>query len=159
MGVAVRPLNPDGTKTCVDCGRDKDPSRFPPRRRQCLDCKAASKKRAREANPAHTAAILKAWKAANPDKVALYQRRKVMKKYGLTTDDWDRMFAAQGGTCAVCRGGDDRTLHVDHNHVTGVVRALLCWGCNVAIAMAGESSERLRLIASYLEEHDGDARS
>jgi hypothetical protein len=66
------------------------------------------------------------------------------------------MLAAQGGVCAVCRKLNPdrlgRRLHVDHCHETGRVRGLLCTLCNNAIGQAGESPERLRALATYLEE-------
>ena len=51
-------------------------------------------------------------------------------RYGVSKRDWNRILAAQGGTCALCTRGPE---HIDHNHKTGVVRGLLCAGCNLAI--------------------------
>ena len=63
------------------------------------------------------------------------------------------MLERQGGTCAICERtpGSGRKFAVDHDHVTGNVRALLCGRCNVAIGMAGESATRLKKMAEYLE--------
>lgn len=38
------------------------------------------------------------------------------------------MLEAQQGLCAICRSGPAE--HVDHDHETGAVRALLCFNCN-----------------------------
>lgn len=49
--------------------------------------------------------------------------------YGVGSQDYAQMLAAQGGVCAICGmrpAGKD--LAVDHNHVTGAVRGLLCGG-------------------------------
>ena len=53
---------------------------------------------------------------------------------GVTTEDYDRLLAAQDGGCAIC-GNPPKTrrLHVDHNHRTGKVRGLLCFRCNRAL--------------------------
>jgi hypothetical protein len=41
------------------------------------------------------------------------------------------MFEAQGGRCAICpRKPKNVALNVDHDHVTGLIRGLLCWSCN-----------------------------
>ena len=62
------------------------------------------------------------------------------------------MLAAQGGLCAICvrpesaghsRGKDARAhLAIDHDHVTGVVRGLLCLRCNHAL-------ERLETVPEW----------
>jgi Recombination endonuclease VII len=53
---------------------------------------------------------------------------------GVSTEDYERMLAEQGGGCAIC-GAPPKTrrLHVDHNHKTGKVRGLLCFRCNRAL--------------------------
>jgi len=83
-------------------------------------------------------------------------RRWNLRKYGLTPEDYDRMLEAQDGLCAVCRTNDldrlGRRMHVDHCHNTGRVRGILCTRCNNAIGFAGESAQRLRDLATYLEE-------
>lgn len=70
---------------------------------------------------------------------------------------WDELVASQNGACAICnhvpdgsRGLRDRRLHVDHNHQTNTVRALLCHQCNVLIGYARECPERLMKAAEYV---------
>jgi len=48
--------------------------------------------------------------------------------------------------------GKRRLLAVDHEHVSGAVRGLLCDQCNVAIGMMGEDPGRLELAAAYLRQ-------
>lgn len=43
-------------------------------------------------------------------------------------------------------------LHVDHDHVSGKMRGLLCQKCNHGIGLMGEDPDRLRRAARYLEE-------
>lgn len=56
------------------------------------------------------------------------------KQLGVSDDDYHRMLAAQGGGCAIC-GATPKTrrLDVDHDHLTGKVRGLLCHRCNRAL--------------------------
>ncbi|WP_442942261.1 endonuclease VII domain-containing protein [Nonomuraea sp. NBC_00507] len=61
------------------------------------------------------------------------------------------MLEAQGGACAACRRVTDQNLHVDHCHTTGKVRGLLCVGCNTALGLLAEDSERIRGLLGYLE--------
>lgn len=64
--------------------------------------------------------------------------QRVEKLYGLTGEEYDALLRWQGGRCYVCQR-TPRTLRlaVDHNHVTGEVRGLLCAnnenGCNRAV--------------------------
>lgn len=43
--------------------------------------------------------------------------------------------------------------YIDHDHLTGKIRGLLCGRCNSAIGLAAESATRLRDLADYLEEN------
>lgn len=50
-------------------------------------------------------------------------------------EQYDALFAAQGGTCALCPATPkSRRLHIDHDHASGRVRGLLCHRCNRALA-------------------------
>jgi hypothetical protein len=72
-------------------------------------------------------------------------------------EDVKRLWQESLGKCMACGRVPEeaRELHLDHNHDTGVVRGFLCDTCNVAIGMAGDSSERLRACADYLDRIDG----
>lgn len=115
-----------------------------------------------------------AYKAKNPDKakrsalkyrskpeVILHERGRYLKnKYGITFDDYENLFAAQGGVCAVCKrpetiviGNHINNLAVDHDHRTGKIRGLLCFACNTAIGQLDENPDRMRTLAIYIEEH------
>lgn len=56
---------------------------------------------------------------------------RVEKTYGITSAEYDALYEAQGGRCAICRN-ISRSIRfaVDHDHVTGEVRGLLCKRCN-----------------------------
>jgi hypothetical protein len=60
--------------------------------------------------------------------------RYVQRTYGLEPGQYDRMLEAQDSRCAIC-GNRPRTrrLAVDHDHDTGLPRALLCTRCNKAL--------------------------
>lgn len=77
------------------------------------------------------------------------------KKYGLPPGQYDAMFAAQGGVCALCgRPEKSRPLAVDHCHTTGRIRGLLCTGCNTALGKFGDDPGRLIQAAAYLKLHE-----
>jgi hypothetical protein len=96
--------------------------------------------------------------AKDPQKHMLRQRGHTLKKrYGLTLEDYDAMLAAQGGVCAICSGADPgrgyKYFSVDHDHLTGAVRELLCHQCNVMIGNAKDKVENLESAIRYLKRH------
>ena len=106
-------------------------------------------------DPEAAKAAVRAWKVANPRKVLA----QTIRRYGLTLDDYDRLWARQVGRCAVCRREPgakklDR-LHVDHDHASGRVRGLLCGRCNVGLGAFGDDAERMRAAALYVLDPSG----
>lgn len=82
--------------------------------------------------------------------------RHLRRTFGITIEDYRAMEVAQGGKCAICGNPPGaRRLHVDHNHDTGKVRALLCKGCNNGIGMLREDIDVLASAMAYLIEHNG----
>jgi recombination endonuclease VII len=62
--------------------------------------------------------------------------------------------AAQNGVCAICGGPPKiRSLNVDHDHVTGKVRDLLCATCNAGIGGLRDDPVLMRKAAAYIERH------
>lgn len=73
----------------------------------------------------------------------------MLRKYGITRDDYQSLVTAQGGRCAIC--DLDATLAVDHRHADGRVRGLLCSACNFLIGHGKDDPSLLRRAADYLE--------
>ena len=82
----------------------------------------------------------KAWREKNKDKYNSYMRKRNknrypvqrLKRYNITLEQYHNMLLAQDNRCAICKGppSDKRPLAIDHDHSTGKVRGLLCYGCN-----------------------------
>lgn len=91
-------------------------------------------------------------RTAYPDRHRTYDRRSdLRKKYGIELEEYEAMLAAQGGVCAICAATpNDRRLAVDHCHVTGKVRGLLCSSCNIGIGYFRDSAEALAAAIKYL---------
>lgn len=91
-------------------------------------------------------------RAKNPD---YYRDRNLWSSHRLRPADWQAMFEAQDGRCAICRRTEAESgrLHVDHCHRAGTVRALLCSGCNKGIGQFLEDPVALRAAADYVERH------
>jgi Recombination endonuclease VII len=90
----------------------------------------------------------------NPEEHKRIDFKNDLKKYGLTTEDYNRMFKNQNGCCDCCGQTSEnfrRGLHVDHDHTTGQVRALLCTQCNPGLGYFKDSVERLEMAIKYLK--------
>ena len=92
-------------------------------------------------------ARLKAWRAANPEK-ARAQRRK--QRYALDTSSFARLLATQSNQCAICRSPEPGC--VDHCHVTGRVRGILCRSCNIALGQFRDDPRIVLAAAAYVED-------
>lgn len=71
-------------------------------------------------------------------------------KFNLSKSEYDAL-VAEYPVCAIC-GSEfkENEPHVDHDHTTDKVRALLCGGCNVGLGMFKEDPERLARAIEYL---------
>lgn len=81
--------------------------------------------------------------------------KRVEKSYGLSWEQYEALLQKQVGRCAICsRDFDQMTPHVDHDHVTGAVRGLLCAPCNSALGNFQDDPVILRTAIAYLERPD-----
>jgi hypothetical protein len=121
----------------------------------------------------------RAYRKNNPDKVAAWHSRyylkhrqkilsykkgsksssswgsMIVRRYKLTPEQYHNLFEDQKGLCAACgcKEKGNRRLAVDHNHLTGAVRALLCHACNVALGLLVDSPERVEMLLRYIVKH------
>lgn len=101
--------------------------------------------------------LTKQTKTVDPEHRRNYELRR---SFGITAAQYDAMQAEQNGVCACCeqpersvRNGRVKMLAVDHDHVTGAIRGLLCSNCNPMLGHAGDSIDILQKGAAYLERH------
>lgn len=95
---------------------------------------------------------LKKYRHQNKEKIRLQHKRwyatKERKKrdfnlYGLNKQQYDNLLQKQNSCCGICGKHYTefpRRLGVDHNHLTGIVRGLLCRTCNLAISLLDSDS-------------------
>ena len=81
---------------------------------------------------------------SSPDR----KNKKLIRKYGITLDEYTNMKAEQNSLCLICC--KDKPLHVDHCHKTGVVRGLLCGSCNRAIGLLKDNPKTILSAAKYI---------
>lgn len=103
------------------------------------------------------AAYRKAYWENNP----AYKRSFGWKRfYGIDAVEYDRMFSAQNGVCAICEkpetvvvNGKPKYLSVDHDHSDNAIRGLLCHNCNHTLGHALDDPKILRAAADYIDHH------
>lgn len=109
----------------------------------------------REANREKMRGYEHAHRKRNP----LANRAKILKKYGLTLEQYAEMAIKQNGLCALChkkesskhhKSGMLKSLAVDHCHKTGKVRGLLCSHCNKSIGAFKDDPDFLLSAVLYL---------
>lgn len=77
-------------------------------------------------------------------------------KYGVTPELYAEMLAEQQGKCPICGlqfDGSPRQEHVDHDHVTGKVRGVLCRDCNLGLGRFKDNPDALASAIRYLASH------
>ena len=98
-------------------------------------------------------------------------RNEIARKYNLkrsfniTPEDYDNLLLQQKGVCAICNNIETvvdaktklpKRLSVDHNHVTGTVRGLLCNACNYIIGACKENVRTLQAAINYIRYHNNE---
>lgn len=82
--------------------------------------------------------------------------RSLIKKYGMTLDQYEERVLSQNGVCAICKKPEtifNGNLAVDHCHTSGKVRGLLCSKCNTMLGNVGDSTAILESAIDYLNFH------
>lgn len=63
-----------------------------------------------------------------------WNRAHRIRKYGITIKEYNEMLKSQDFRCAICETEiDQKTLNIDHCHITNKVRGILCTKCNVGL--------------------------
>jgi Recombination endonuclease VII len=138
------------TRTCGGCHQEKPLELFPADKKGLLGRRGRCKKCSSD--------DVNRYNKRNRDKVRKIGRKCGLKKYGVTVEEYDAIFASQGNLCAICKSdkshGRSRTFPVDHCHNSSVVRGILCNRCNMMLGYCLDNPEVLRAAADYLIEFE-----
>ena len=142
MARRPRPEAPPGLRYCMDCGQFKPVEDFywntahgcPAS--MCKPCNRLRTRRRKERYPGQK---------LDAD----------LRRVGSSLQEYEQLKERQQGVCAICGRPPvaKQRLSVDHCHVTGQVRGLLCDPCNTALGLLGDDPERLLAAARYLKHH------
>lgn len=92
-------------------------------------------------------------------------KTKKGKSYGFSKENYNNLFAIQNGCCAICkqpektvdpRSGKIISLALDHDHITGKARGLLCGNCNRMLGFSKDNIVILKNSLIYLKKHSKD---
>ncbi len=128
------------TKTCTKCKETKPASSFYKNKAKpdglhwiCKECVKTYKK---------------------SDKIKRVDtNRRLVREFGITLDDWEKMFNQQGGCCFLCGRHQtemETSIHTDHDHKTGKIRGLLCVRCNSMVGVIDDFDIDTDKIRDYL---------
>lgn len=72
------------------------------------------------------------------------------KDFGITLETYKQLVIAQAGLCLICGKTEKRRLAVDHDHVSGKVRGLLCGNCNRGLGLFKDNPRLLANAIAYI---------
>lgn len=107
---------------------------------------------------------------ANRDKLCANMRKrydgaaqhisKLQRLYAVDGAMFKAMLEKQRWKCVICKRAETKTyrgkirnLSIDHDHVSGAMRGLVCGNCNTVLGYSHDSREILLACVSYLEQH------
>jgi hypothetical protein len=153
------------TKICSKCGQEKEITEFQKCkggnfgvRTDCKICHAFYMHNHYIKNREEILLKHKIWKKSHKNEL---KNAQIKNKYGITLDQYNQMLEAQNGVCAICENrefesenGKIRVLSIDHNHLTGKNRGLLCGKCNRMIGLSNDDNNVLISAINYLNKHN-----
>lgn len=147
-------------RKCKKCQEDKSSDQFfkdkgtaSGFRNQCKSCENARTVKWRKNNKTE-------YNAQMAQHRRNYSKELKTQKYGITVEQWQALFDSQSGLCAICKQPETnfdkrhnklRTLSIDHCHITGKVRGLLCGKCNNALGLFNDDPNLLDAGSHYLK--------
>lgn len=171
------------SKRCCRCKTEKPLTDFWPSQIRCKECCRAYKrteaalKKSREAhrkwyakNKRRAYDISMAWRNKHREAYRSWQKNYthqirtkrrnylLLRTYGITTQEYEARLKKQGHVCACCgthTPGHKGKFVVDHCHLSGKVRGLLCNNCNQALGLMRDSIGYGLSLVAYLARTGG----
>ncbi len=140
------------TKVCSCCKKELSIVEFFARSKTDSRLKSACKQCSRERAKRY-------WRSKPLPKEV--QREKNLKRnFNLSIDDYNSKLKEQKFLCAICslpKQEGAKEFAVDHDHLTGKIRGLLCRSCNTGLGLFKDSQNNLKSAINYLEKYNGNS--
>jgi hypothetical protein len=148
-------------KKCTKCGIEKPLFEFHKNKNKndgvASECKICCKLRHQKYyldNKNHIIKKSSIWAKNNPDKKKKISRKShLIKNYNIDLETQNFLIKLQNNKCKICHK-ELKNFHVDHSHITGKVRAILCHHCNVLLGNAKDSIDILKSAVDYLKKYN-----
>jgi hypothetical protein len=155
-----------GTKRKTHClrGHERTPENVTPKG-SCKKCRYERAKVWVKEHPERAKAYGKKWRDENKEQdrerkkkyreedPERFRNNTIRSRYGIEAEDVEQIVESQNNSCAIClkvfESRNDR--RIDHCHITGKVRGILCHKCNSALGYFGEDTKNLSRAIVYLE--------
>lgn len=138
---------------CTSCGLDVSEEDFVVganvKGKQYKYCRACVKKY-RDTHNRNNPLYQKEWYQERKRRGHYSARR--LNNFGLTQEEYDRLFDFQGNKCAICGTTDPgpRDWSIDHDHFLGDTRGILCKDCNTGLGHFKDREDNLQAAIQYL---------
>lgn len=91
----------------------------------------------------------KRWRAKNKSKTRF---QRIKRKYNIDEEGFNDILESQGNSCEICKSSEWLPV-VDHDHLTGSVRGLLCSNCNTALGLLKENEDSVMGLLNYIRKY------
>jgi len=155
VGKEYREKNKDKIKEVKKEYYEKNKDKIKEYREKNKDKIKEVKKEYREKNKDKIKEVGKEYYEKNKDKI---KESRLMRKYGLSLEDYEKMLVSQKYICPICKEKLDinenngKRIVVDHDHNTEAVRGLIHANCNSLLGFAGDNNKILLNAKEYLEQ-------
>jgi hypothetical protein len=146
---------------CVKCGQEKSETDFAVRNaatgrkhRHCRDCQSEYRRRHYVNNRRKYLKKANVWNRKNPLNGTYHRVKRHYKGgYHEFVAEVEKLIKESAGRCQAC--GRSEKLCVDHCHLTGRLRGMLCNRCNIVLGLAKEDGQVFLSLIRYMREHGG----
>lgn len=118
--------------------------------KKCSKCKEIKNRSEFHNHKSHRDGLSSQCKLCANGKPERHKAWHLKSNYGISLEDYNKILEEQHGACAICGNSPKAYLCVDHDHITGGIRGLLCFHCNVILGHAQDNIETLQKAIEYL---------
>ncbi len=90
-------------------------------------------------------------KSIKIDDKLLNKNSQLKNKYKITLEQYNELVIQQNNLCLICKSPPGKKqLFIDHCHISGKVRGLLCSNCNTGLGMFKDDPNLMAVAIKYL---------